>query len=160
MPEGFLGTRGSLMIDVVFLAMFAVLPVLFWSVYMVRSTHAYALHKRIQLLLGAVLFVAVTAFEIEMRVMGWQHRAEPSPFWRAGRWNDWIDWSLIIHLGCAIPTFFLWVWVIASAWRAFPRPPAPSSHSRSHRFWGWCAAIGMTLTAATGWVFYWLAFVA
>ena len=34
---GFLGTRGSLMLDVVFLAMFAVLPLLALSIYLVKQ---------------------------------------------------------------------------------------------------------------------------
>ena len=34
--DGFLGTRASLMLDVVFLAMFAVLPVMGWSIWKVR----------------------------------------------------------------------------------------------------------------------------
>ncbi|MDA0658276.1 MAG: DUF420 domain-containing protein [Planctomycetota bacterium] len=160
MPDGFLGTRGSLMIDVVFVAMFLVLPVLYWSIYTARVGRHYPFHKRLQLTLGIVLLVAVSAFELEMRLFGWQHRAELSPYWRAGRWNDVVDGSLAVHLACAIPTFFIWVAVIVRAVRTFPRPAAPNTHSGSHRMWGWMAAIGMTLTATTGWVFYWLAFVA
>lgn len=160
MAQGFLGTRGSWMIDMVFVAMFAVLPVLCWSIYGVRRKRAYAGHKRWQLALGIALLLAVSAFELEMRLYGWQHRAEPSPYWRAGALNDWIDWSLLVHLCFAIPTFVLWIVVIIRALRNFPRPPHPAAHSRSHRRWGWSAAIGMTLTAVTGWVFYWFAFVA
>jgi len=52
--SGFLGTRGSLMLDVVFLAMFAVLPLLALSIYLVKQKK-YALHKLINLILGAVL---------------------------------------------------------------------------------------------------------
>ena len=44
--------------------------------------------------------------------------------------------------------------------RHFPRPAAPSTYSRQHTFWAWLATLGMTMTAVTGWVFYWLAFVA
>ena len=62
--DGFLGTRASFMLDVVFLAMLAIVPVLCWSVYLVRYRRNYALHKRIQLLTGLVLLVAVVAFEV------------------------------------------------------------------------------------------------
>jgi len=160
MTHGFLGNRGSLMIDVVFVAMFLVLPVLYWSIFSVRSRSRYGFHKRLQVALGVVLLIAVSAFELEMRLVGWQHRAEPSPYWRAGGWNDLVDWSLAVHLTCAIPTFLVWIVVITQALRRFPRPAAPNHHSRHHRIWGWCATVGMTLTATTGWVFYWLAFVA
>ena len=57
--EGFLGTRASLMLDVVFLAMFAVLPVMGWSIYQVRYRQRYRLHKRVQIALGVILAVAV-----------------------------------------------------------------------------------------------------
>ncbi|MCP4189509.1 MAG: DUF420 domain-containing protein [Planctomycetaceae bacterium] len=158
--NGFLGYRGSLMLDVVFLAMFAVVPVMFWSIYQVRYHRRYALHKTTQLILAAVLLVAVTLFEIEMRINGWMDRAVPSRFWRDGRWNDWIDFSLAIHLACAIPTALLWIFVVVRALRQFPRPPQPGEHSRSHIFWARLAAIELFLTAVTGCVFYVLAFVA
>ncbi|MGC3968190.1 MAG: hypothetical protein QM775_12715 [Pirellulales bacterium] len=64
---GFLGTRASLMLDVVFLAMFAVVPILFWSIYLVRAKRNYRLHKQVQVTLSLVLLVAVTLFEVDMR---------------------------------------------------------------------------------------------
>ncbi len=60
--QGFLGSRATFMLDVVFLAMFVVLPVLGFSIYLVRAKKNYLWHKRIQLALGAVLAVAVAAF--------------------------------------------------------------------------------------------------
>ena len=74
--------------------------------------------------------------------------------------NDWVDYSLLLHLACAIPTAVLWIVVIILAIRRFPKPPRPGEHSRSHIFWARCAAIGLFLTSLTGWIFYALAFVA
>lgn len=157
---GFLGTRASLMLDVVFLAMFAVLPLLAWSIYEVKYRGRYQLHKVVQLLLGGVLLLAVTAFEIDMRfVTNWEQLAEASPYYTAGPWNA-VWWSLAVHLCFAIPTALLWIAVIFRAMRHFPSPPHPGPHSRSHLFWARLAAAGMFLTAVTGWLFYWLAFVA
>ena len=158
--DGFLGTRGSFMLDLVFLAMFAVVPVMGWSIYLVRYRKKYQWHKVIQLVLGAALLIAVSVFEIDMRRHGWTHRAEPSRFWQDGRWNDWIDYSLVIHLSCAIPALFLWLWVIVQGLRKFPRPPVPCAYSARHRLGGRLAAILMVLTSVTGWLFYWLAFAA
>ena len=158
--RGFLPTRGSFMLDFVFLAMFAILPVLMWSIYLARYRRAFELHKWVQTGLAVVLLVAVLAFELELRfVTNWEELAEPSPYFEPDRWNL-VWYSLIVHLCFAIPTPLLWVYVIVQAWRRFPRPANPSDYSREHTFWARCAAAGMWLTALTGWGFYWLAFIA
>jgi putative membrane protein len=157
--DGFLGTRASLMLDVVFLAMFAVLPVLAWSVYQVKYHRRYLLHKRVQLTLGVVLLVTVALFETDMRINGWRDRAEASRFWdQAG--TNWVDVALAIHLCFAVTTALAWIVVIARALANFPSPPVPGPHSPWHRRWAKVAALDMLFTALTGWLFYWLAFVA
>ena len=146
------------MLDFVFLAMFLILPVMAFSIFLAKYRRQFEWHKRIQLVLAAVLFVAVTAFEIDLNFVtkDWRPLAEPSPLYQ----SNVVDISLWIHLFFAVPTPLLWIFVIVQAVRRFPNPAAPSEYSRTHMFWAWLAAIGMTLTAATGWVFYWLAFVA
>lgn len=156
--RGILPTRATFMLDVVFVAMFAVLPVLAASVYLVKARRRFELHRRMQITLAAVLLVAVTAFEFDLNFItkDWRPLAEPSPYYA----SHWVDYSLWIHLLFAVPTPLLWLLVIVQALRHFPRPAAPSRYSRRHAIWGWAAAAGMTLTAATGWIFYWMAFVA
>ncbi len=158
--NGVLGTRGSLTIDLVFLAMIAVVPILWGSIWLAHKRRRFSQHKWIQIGLATVLLFAVIAFEVEMRFEGWTHLAKPSPFWRDGAFNDWIDYSLVLHLVFAIPTPIVWAIVIYRALRQFPNPAEPSLHSRSHRRWGKLSAIGMTITAITGWAFYYLAFAA
>ena len=148
------------MLDVVFVAMLAVVPVMTLSIWLVRYRRRYQLHKRLQLAQAILLLVAVAAFELEMRMNGWVERARPSPYWVDGRWNDVIDYSLAVHLVFAIPTPLLWATVIVRSLRHFPRPPSPGTHSRQHMSWGRVAATGLLLTAITGWIFYWLAFAA
>jgi hypothetical protein len=177
--DGFLGTRASIMLDLVFLAMFAVLPVLAWSIWQVRVHRRFQLHQRVQWTLAAILLAAVTLFEIDMRfVSGWRERAEASPYFAPVYSADpisqqifcgllgcddvpgWVFRALAIHLVFATSTTALWVFVIATASRRFGNPPVPGAHSASHRRFGWLAAADMALTALTGWIFYWLAFVA
>lgn len=144
------------MLDVVFLAMFAIVPLLAWSIYLVRYRRNYALHKRVQLTLGTVLLVAVTLFELDMQfVTDWEQGARSSPYY-----ETWVKPVLVIHLFFAIPTALLWVVVIVRALRRFHNPPEPGPHSREHIRWAWVTAIETLMTAVTGWVFYWLAFVA
>ena len=158
---GFLGTRGSLMLDVVFLAMFAVLPLLALSIYLVKQKK-YALHKRINLVLGLVLLIAVLAFEIDMRFFTeWEVLAKDSPYFdEQHKWTSIVGLALIIHLCFAIPTLLLWIYVIVQALRKFPSPPIPGDHSPAHAKSAWLAAGGMFMTAITGGTFYYLAFVA
>ncbi len=157
---GFLGTRATLMLDVVFLAMFLVLPVLGWSIWQVRAHKNYLLHKRMQLALAAVLLATVVLFEIDIRIHGWRHLAEPSPYFGSSGGTPWVGYALGIHLMFAVSTFFLWIVVTYRALRNFADPPQPGPHSAEHRRWAWIAAIDMMMTALTGWIFYWLAFVA
>lgn len=148
------------MLDFVFLAMFGIIPIMAFSIYLVRYRQRYELHKRLQVILGITLLSAVTAFEVDMRFFtDWKELAAPSPYFHPDQWSG-VWYSLVIHLAFAIPTPFLWVFVIVQGLRRFPSPARPCEYSRSHLFWARLAAIGMTLTAVTGWIFYWLAFVA
>ncbi len=159
--DGFLPSRGSIMLDIVFLAMFVIVPVMLWSIYLVKYQQRYALHKRVQLLLGLLLLVAVTLFELDMQfITNWEERAGPSPYFDLARkWQCTVGVSLLVHLCFAVPTAVLWVYVIVQGLRKFPHPVAPNDYSPTHMFWAKLAALGMTGTAVTGWVFYWLAFV-
>ena len=176
--DGFLGTRASLMLDVVFLAMFAIVPVLGWSVWLAKRRN-YLLHKQVQVVLMVVLGLTVGVFEVDIRfVSGWRERAELSPYYMSVNsagpaWDllykqalgrdtvpGWVFRALTIHLFFAVSTTILWAWVGIRALRRFPSPPEPGPHSPSHLFWGKLAAWDMLLTASTGWIFYWIAFVA
>ena len=68
--------------------------------------------------------------------------------------------ALAIHLVFAVSTLVLWVWVVWEAFLRFPVPPMPGSHGPRHRVMARLAALDLVLTAITGTVFYWLAFVA
>jgi putative membrane protein len=160
--DGFLPFgRGSLMLDVVFVAMIVIVPLLGLSLWLVKYRRKYQLHKTLQLTMAVVLLVAVLLFEIDLRTNGWEHRAEPSPYFDpANKWTCPAGLSLVIHLSFAVPTLVLWTVVVVQALRKFSRPPTPGPHSQWHVRWATLAAIGMCMTAVTGWIFYWLAFVA
>jgi hypothetical protein len=154
--DGFLGTRAPLMVDVVFLAMFVVVAVLAWSVDQVKARHRYQLHKWTQVTLGAILLVAVVLFEIDIRLHGWEERAANAI---GGKPTQVVYTALYMHLVFAISTVILWPTTIGLALANFSNPPTPGPHSRVHVPLARLAAIDMVLTAVTGWIFYWLAFV-
>jgi hypothetical protein len=169
MPErfaaGILGAwllpgRGSLMLDVVVIAMFVVTLCLALSIAAARFGKRYRLHRAIQIGLTICLAVTLVAFEADMRfVTDWRSLAEGSPWYVRGRVNV-VDAALAVHLCFAIPTPFVWATTLGLALRRFGRNVRPGPYSRGHRLWGWISATMMALTTLTGWVFYYLAFVA
>lgn len=154
--DGFLGTRAPLILDVLCLAMLGVVVVLAWSVYQVKFRQRYQLHKWTQITLGAILLVVVILFEIDIRLHGWEERA-------AGQLGGYAPTAaataLYVHLVFAVTTVILWPTTIVLALRNFPNPPVPGLHSRVHVPLARVAAADMVLTAVTGWIFYWMAFV-
>jgi putative membrane protein len=155
--DGFLGTRASLMLDLLVTAMLVVVLLLGWSIYQVRYRRRYLLHKRTQITLGAVLLVVIILFEFDVRIHGWESRASGEI---DGVASATVWYALYLHLVFALTTVVLWPLVIILALRNFPNPPRPGPHSRIHVPLARAAALDMVLTAITGWVFYWLAFVA
>ena len=154
--DGFLGTRASFGMDVVLLGLLATLPLLAWSIHLVAHRRDFAGHRKLQLLIVGALLAAIVVFEIDVRLISdWKLRAAPSPYWPSGVLS-----ALGIHLVFAISTLVLWVWVVWEAVRRFPSPPGPNAHSPRHRIMARLAAADLVLTAITGTIFYWLAFVA
>jgi putative membrane protein len=159
--DGFLPWRASLMLDVVFLAMFLVIPIMAWSIYQVRYHRRYTLHKQVQLALGVVLLVAVGFFEVDMQLFtDWRELAAGSPYYDVSSGGGLALYALWVHLFFAVTTTLLWIYVIVQGLRKFANPPLPNEYSRAHIWWARLAAIDMLFTALTGWTFYYLAFVA
>jgi putative membrane protein len=159
--SGFLPGRASLMLDVVVVAMFFVLIALAFSIYSVKYHQKYHRHKLIQVTLASTLLLVLVLFEIDVHFIDqWMVRADASPYFNAATHSGLAIEALAVHLVFATTTFGLWLMLILRALWNFPRPPGPNHHSQFHKRWGTVAAIDMVMTTLTGWVFYWLAFVA
>ena len=153
--DGFLPfSRASLMMDIIALTMVVVIPLLLFSSYSVKLCSKYILHKRIQSILGGILLLVVILFEIDVRMNGWRHNAEDSPYYGTP-----LNIVLGVHLLFAITTTILWTVTFSGAVRNIPSPPGPSRFSPKHRLTARWAVKGMLGTGMTGWLFYWLAFV-
>lgn len=161
MRYGFLGYNASFMLDLVVCALIVVVPVLLYSIYQVKFRRNFSLHKKLQIGLAVILFVAVSAFEIDLQIVhqGWKNvvnqRVIPLNHEQMLR----AEKMLRIHLVFAVSTPVLWAVTIAYALRRFPRIPAPGEHSLLHRRLAWLSTIDLTLTSITGLVFYYFAFV-
>lgn len=147
------------MLDVIFVAMFIIVVVMFASVYLVRAKRNVNLHRSIQLTLAVVLAVAIVLFEVDVRFFtNWRELAAPSPWYQSG----WATACLWIHLVFAIPTPFVWGWTIFGALKNFATETNPGfgGYAAEHKKRGWISVWLMTATAVTGCTFYWMAFIA
>jgi putative membrane protein len=154
--QGFIpGSRATFMIDFVVVAMAAVLPLLLFSIWQVRAHLNYALHKQMQKWLAAILLVAVLLFEIEMRLVGWREQAVSSPFY-----PDFVMPVLASHITIAVLTLVVWVITLYSALRSFAKSFLVTPFAHYHRVLGWFSLVGMVLTAVSGWIFFYMAFIA
>lgn len=149
------GSRASFVMDFVAVALLAILVALTYSIYLVAIRKNYLVHKYLQSSLALILFVAVLIFEIDIRILGWESRAEVSPFY-----EDWVYPTLYVHLAFAITTFVLWLVVTVQALRKFPSHLKYSPYNQSHKKLAKPAALSLYGTALTGWVFYYIAFLA
>ncbi len=162
MQHGFLGNDSSFMLDFVVCALVLVVPILVYSIWLVKFKRNFALHRLLQLLLGGILLFAVGAFEIDMRLHGgWENIINKNP--DAPRLSleqiSQVRQVLYIHLIFAVSTPILWATTLLLATKRFPKPIQPGEHSRSHKLLGWLSTIDLTLTSVTGLIFYYFAFV-
>lgn len=162
-PDGFLGYRTSFMLDFVVCALVVIVPVLIASIAMVRFGRRYQQHRFLQTLLCAVLFVAVGAFEVDLQIVhgGWENvvaKSHTDEAALAAKITEARPW-LWLHLVFAVTTPIVWLITIVLAWRRFPSPPQPAAHSRVHVRLGWLSTLDVTLTAITGLIFYYVAFI-
>lgn len=144
------------MLDFVAVAMILVTAIMFVSVFLVKYRLQWRLHRQIQIALGLILLVTIVAFEVDLQLFtNWEELAKPSPFFASG----WVHRFLWAHLLFAIPTPILWGYLIV--WSLL-RQGRLASHEFAawHRRMGWISVIMMSMTAITGWVFYWVGFVA
>lgn len=163
MRNGFLGHDTTFMLDFVVTALVVVVPLLLYSLYQVKIRRNYSLHKKLQLLLGGVLLIAVTAFEVDVQWIhgGWEKIVNKpgQPVRLMAEGLDEVRRILWIHLVFAISTPFLWGLTIGLAWRRFSDPPQPGEHSLLHKRLGWLSTLVLVGTSTTGLWFYWAAFV-
>jgi putative membrane protein len=162
MKDGFLGYRTSFMLDFVVVALVLIVPVLVYSLIAVKVQRRYVVHRRLQLLLGAVLLVAVGLFEVDLQWVqgGWLNVVGKREVALTSAQLALVRQVLRIHLYFAISTPLLWATTIGLALRHMPSPPQPCPHSKLHKTLGWLSTIDLILTSITGLVFYYFAFVA
>ncbi len=162
LENGFLGYNASFMLDFVVCALILVVPVLIYSLYLVKIQKRFTAHRNVQLGLAVVLLIAVGLFEVDLQLVhgGWENvvnKDARNPR-LASETLEFVEKILWVHLVFAISTPILWAVTIVLALKRFPKPVMPGTHSSLHRKLGWASMLDLVLTSITGLIFYYYAF--
>lgn len=165
MKNGFLGNPTSFMLDFVVVALVVLVPLLLYSLYVVKFQKKYTLHRNLQVALGVILLIAVGAFEVDMQWVqgGWENimakQLDVLGEEDLAAKIESVRTVLHIHLVFAIATPVLWIVTIVMALKRFENPPLPGAHSKTHKTLGWASTLALVATSVTGVWFYVVAFV-
>ena len=144
----------DILIDIVNFSFVIIVLTLIYSWLKVRNGE-YSFHKKIQLTLFAVLFVAVILFELDLRARGGIFKmVEQSQF--AG--TAFLNGLIWFHLFASITTSLIWVGLVAFSLWKFASPPVPNKFSGIHKLFGKIGMLDMILTGITGVMLYVLGF--
>lgn len=145
LPRGFLGTRADLLMDVVIVALIAVVPIVLYNWRLARGGQ-FAKHKTLQISLALLLAAVVGLFEYNLRMQGGIFAATSGSSY-AG--TATLDFWIYLHTFFAITTLLVWTGLIVMSLRRFPSPPIPGPFSGIHRFWGRLGMVWMLVTGVT-----------
>ncbi len=156
-PDGFLGTRADILIDIVTLSFIIILPVLIFSWYQARSKKNYAVHRGIQLYLGISLGVVVAIFEYDLSVSGGIFELTKDSVYAN---TALLNWTIYIHTAFAIASTLIWTGLIITSLIRFGNPPVPNAFSGKHRFFGRAGMVSMIMAGVTSPPLYYFGFIA
>ena len=144
----------DILIDAVNFSFIIIVPTLIYSWLKVRKGE-YGLHKKVQIMLFAVLFGAVILFEVDLRMRGGIFEMVKDSRFAGTALLNGLIW---FHLFVSITTALIWIGLVVFSLRKFPAPPVPNSFSRTHILFGRIGMIDMILTGITGVMLYVLGF--
>lgn len=152
---GDLMSRAPWIIEFVTIAMAILGPMTLLGASQAKKRN-YRSHKIIQSSVAVTLLVAVILFEVQVRFLGWRQAAEASLYF-----DSLVFPVLYVHIPIAIITAIAWIQAIREAMKVFKTGYGLTGDAgNKHRFWGKIAVMGTQLTWITGWIFFYLAFVA
>ena len=142
----FLGSRADFLIDLIFLTVILIIPLLSLSLRYAKKRF-YKAHKTIQTTLTVVLTIALILFEQDLASKGGL-----SEMMKGSRFEGsaFIKYFLYLHLTFAVSTAILWWSLLTVSFIRFPK---------YHRKVGLIGMVDMFFTAVTGIFLYIFCFV-
>ncbi len=148
--EGFLGTRGNFIVDLV-ITISGFLPFLLLFTFYLAAKRREVLHKYLQITLFGVVSILVVALETSIQFGGLSEISQKSPY------NGTTELLILfmIHLFFAISSFLLWLWLIIKSLKEYP-----DRFSFNHKKLGKILFWNILCMVITGWILYWMTFAA
>lgn len=155
LPRGFLGTRADLLMDVVFVSTLATPFILLWAIRLAKQQQLEQ-HRLVQTLLLVVLLIAVTLFEVDVRLSGGSGSLMKGSSY-AG--TGLLRGITLAHVLANVVTFFTWLVLVVKSRRRF-KTELPGGFTPSHRRLGRFVFGGTVFGALSAVVMYGLGFIA
>ena len=153
-PNGFLGTRADLLMDVILIAVLAVPPLLLYSFSKVQR-QKHSTHARMQWGLFLTVLIAVILFETNIRLSGGSGALlKDSSLAQTGYFKI----LLFIHITVAVITYGTWgTWLLISG-KKWNLKELPGGFSVNHRKVGKLIFTGACFTSISGLFVYIIGF--
>lgn len=146
--EGFLGTRGNFIIDLVMIIS-GFLPFLLLFAFYLAAIGKKLLHKYMQIILFSIVSILVVSLELSIQFGGLSEISKQSPY--AG--TTQLTILFVVHLIFAISSFLGWLWLIIKSSKVYP-----SNFEFNHKKWGKILFWDIVFMVITGWILYWMTF--
>jgi uncharacterized membrane protein YozB (DUF420 family) len=146
--QGFLGTRGDFIIDMV-MTISGFLPFLLLFAFYLAARGKYNAHKYLQIILFITVTILVAALELDI------HSGELPKISKLSPYSETKELMIIfvVHLFFAVSAFAGWFWLIVKSMIRYPKY-FEFDHKRMGRF----VFLNILMMAITGWILYWMTF--
>lgn len=152
LPDGFLGTRADVLMDVAIIVFTALPFVLIFGIRYARHRH-FMKHRRFQTAAALLVLLLLVLFELDIRLCGGSQAFISKSSFSAG----FVRTFLICHVAIALLTGASWLALIVRS-RARFLGSLPGTFSARHRWWGWLTFVGVCLLSSSGFALYMLLF--
>jgi hypothetical protein len=155
MPDGFLGVRGNLLTDFVFVCNL-VAPI--WAVMAAGAARRgeHERHMRLQMGLWMAMLANLFLLEGLIRLSGGSGSLMGDSPW-AG--TTVLEAAFLVHVVPAVATYLLWSWLVIVTYRRW-RKSAMAPFAPRHRMLGKVVIAGLVWTAISSCFVYYLTFAA
>ncbi len=146
--EGFLGTRGDFIVDLV-MTVSGFLPFLLMFTFYLAAIGKYDMHKYMQIGLFTILTLLVIALELDVRFGKISLIGSLSPYYGTTE----LTVVFVIHLFFAISSLVAWFWLLLKTLKRYPKV-----FYFNHKKWGKIIFWDIVFMVITGWILYWMSF--